>query len=134
MRTFDLEVVTPTREAFHGQVEYVQLPGVQGSFGVLGGHAPFLSILAIGAARIRTPEKERILAITGGYAEVLGNCVTVLARTAEFVEEIDGDRAERARKRSADRLAALQSGLDRDRAEASYHRALLRLNLFRSSR
>lgn len=134
MKTFALKVVTPTREIFNGEVEHVRLPGVEGFFGVWSGHAPLLSLLDIGPATFREGKTERTLTVTGGYTEVLGHTVTVLARSAEFVEDIDAARAESARKRAADRLAARDAGIDMARAQAAFRRALLRLNLVRSPR
>lgn len=134
MKSFVLKVVTPTRELFNGDVEHVQLPGSEGLFGVLAGHAPMLSLLGIGAARFRATGGERFLAITGGYAEVLGDNVTVIARTAEFVEEIDIARAEVSRKRAADRIAANPAGTDLARARTAFQRALVRLSLARTAR
>jgi len=129
VKTFALKVVTPNHEVFNGEAEHVRLPGAEGFFGVWAGHAPLLSILEIGAANFRSAGAERTLAITGGYAEVLGDTVTVIARSAEFVEEIDVARAEISRKRALERLSAHEPGIDGHRAQAAIRRALLRLSL-----
>ncbi len=129
MNPFPLRIVTPTREVWSGDVEHVRMPGVEGHFGVLSGHAPFLSILDIGAGQFRAAGTTRTVAITGGYAEVLPEGVTVIARTAEFVDEIDISRAEKALKRSAERIHDLAKGVDHDRARRAHARAQLRVNL-----
>lgn len=129
MKTFALKVVTPNREVFNGQAEHVRLPGAEGFFGVWAGHAPLLSILEIGAANFRADGAEKTMAITGGYAEVLGDTVTVIARSAEFAEEIDAARAEASRKRALERLSAHDPAIDGPRAQAAIRRALLRLSL-----
>ena len=132
MKPFTLKIVTPSRELFNAPVEYVGLPGIEGKFGVLSSHAPFLSILGVGAGNFRAADnKRRTFTITGGYAEVLGDTVTVLARGSEFVEDIDVARAEECRKRAMERLAARADGMDQARAQAALQRALLRINLSR---
>ncbi len=132
MKHFPLRLVTPNRELFNGEVEHVRLPGQSGHFGVLAGHAPLLAILHVGAGNFRVPDgKERAFALTGGYAEVLPEGVTVIARTVEFPEEIDAARADEARKRASGRIKSHERGTDLDRARSAYARAQLRLNLSR---
>ena len=134
MKPYTLRIVTPTREVFNADVEHVRLPGLQGYFGVWASHAPFLAILDVGAAEFRAGTGTRYLSLSGGYAEVLGNRVTVIARSAEYVEEIDAKRAESARKRAADRLMAHDPGTDLARAQAALRRSILRLNLSKIGR
>lgn len=132
---FTLKVVTPTRELFNGAVEHVRLAGVEGHFGVLAGHAPLLTILDIGPAEIRLADRtQRTLTVNGGYSEVLGDGVTVIARSAEFIEDINVERAEKAKKRAIDRLAERATSLDVPRAEAALRRSLLRLNLVKTAK
>lgn len=133
MKPFSLKIVTPSREVYNGTAEHVRLPSAEGHFGVWAGHAPMLVILQTGAAQFRSAENERTLVITGGYGEVLGDSVTVIARSAEFVEDIDIDRAETARTRAAERLAARAAGTDISRAQAAVRRAMVRLSLARSA-
>ncbi|MBI4178322.1 ATP synthase F1 subunit epsilon [bacterium] len=134
MKTFTLRIVTPNREIFNGEVEQTWLPGAAGYFGVLADHAPLLALLDAGAGYFKGPQSEHILAVTGGYAEISENVVTVLARSAEFLEEIDADRADKARGRAADRLSAGAPNIDRDRARSALRRAQVRLNLIRAKR
>jgi len=94
-----LEIVTPVRRVFVREVDEVILPGVEGSFGVLPGHAPMLAGLQCGVAVARAGSDKEILAIGAGMAEVGPDRVTVLAETAEKAVEID---AERARRKAAE--------------------------------
>ena len=108
-------------------------PGLEGEFGVLPGHIPFLSALSIGGLYYKTGGKTRYLFVSGGFAEVSDNKVTILAESAEEAENIDAARAEHARKRAQDRLAAAASAkdasIDHARASAALSRATCRLTL-----
>ena len=125
-----LEVATPTRLAVAETVDEVVLPGVHGYFGVLPGHAPFLSTLGVGELTYRVGRDERHLAVAGGFAEIRNDKVIVLADTAELPEEIDRERAERARERAERRLAGRSpDDVDYARAAAALARALVRLQV-----
>lgn len=133
MKTFLLKIVTPNRELLSQAVEHVLLPGADGYFGVWAGHTPLLAILDIGATKFRSPDSERSVTLSGGYAEVLPDSVTVIARSAEFAEEITIDRAEAARKRALDRLTSRPAGTDVLRAKSAMGRAMLRLDQARQA-
>jgi F-type H+-transporting ATPase subunit epsilon len=125
-----LEVATPTRLAVAEAVDEVVLPGVNGYFGVLPGHAPFLSTLGVGELTYRVGRDERHLAVAGGFAEIRNDKVIVLADTAELPGEIDRERAERARERAERRLAGRSpDDVDYARAAAALSRALVRLHV-----
>jgi F-type H+-transporting ATPase subunit epsilon len=101
-----------------------------GYFGVLPGHAPFLSTLGVGELTYRMGRDERHLAVAGGFAEVRNDKVIVLADVAELPEEIDRERAERARERAERRLAGRsQDDIDFARAAVALARALVRLQV-----
>lgn len=123
-----LEVATPDREVVHESVDAVTLPGKDGYLGVLPGHAPLLSEMQAGELEYSGEKGRQYLSLTGGFAEVLPDRVIVLAHTAEHAEEIDVERAERARKRAQERLDRPHDpDLDMDRARAALERALARL-------
>jgi F-type H+-transporting ATPase subunit epsilon len=125
-----LEIATPTRLVVSEQVDEVVVPGVEGYFGVLAGHAPFLTTLGIGELTYRKGRDEFHLAVAGGFCEVRNDKVIVLADTAERPEEIDRDRAERARQRAEQRLSGRsQEEVDYARAAAALARALTRLQV-----
>lgn len=126
-----LDIVTPEKLAFSGQVDEVNLPGVLGEFGVLPGHTPFLSELKIGLMHLKREGRVEWFALNRGVAEVTPSKVTVLVRTAESKEEIDVARAEAAKARAEQRLRERQEGVDLARAEAALQRALVRLKVAR---
>ena len=99
-----LEVATPTRLVVSREADEVVVPGSEGSFGVLPGHAPLLSLVGTGEVMYRTGREEHHLAVSGGFAEVGPNHVTILAESAERPEEIDAARATRALARAQGRL------------------------------
>lgn len=131
MPTFELEIVTPEETLYSGTVEHVQAPGIDGGFGVLTGHHPMVSALGIGALQFREDGgTERLAAVSGGFAEVLRDRMTVLAETAELSDSIDAARAAAARDRAQDRLKSRRNPeIDVDRAQIALLRALNRLRV-----
>ena len=125
----DLEVVTPERLAFSEQADFVALPGAEGEIGVLPGHAPLLTQLAAGELRIVRAEGTEVLAISGGFGEVLRNRVRVFAETAEMQGEIDAERARLAAERARHEMKKAASPADIEAAQAALRRALLRLRI-----
>ena len=125
-----LRVVTPSRQVLDEEVDEVTAPGELGEFGVLPNHIAFLSTLVPGELSYKQGAHKVILAISGGYAEVLDNVMTVLAPAAEFPAEIDAPQAQRA-KESAEKLMATLNPEEDDwkLAEAAYRRAAVRLLL-----
>jgi|SRR5690242_950459 F-type H+-transporting ATPase subunit epsilon len=125
-----LEIATPARLVVGEQVDEVVVPGIEGYFGVLPGHAALLSTLGIGELTYRIGRDERRVAVSGGFCEVRNDKVIVLADTAELPEDIDRARAERARDRAEQRLSGrAQEEIDYMRASASLARALTRLQV-----
>jgi F-type H+-transporting ATPase subunit epsilon len=126
-----LEIVTPDRALVREEVDEVQLPGAEGYFGVLPGHTPLLASLSVGEMWYRLGAEKRYLAIAFGFVEVLPERVTVLAQIAEHPEDIDVSRAEAARKRAEERMAAGVSrpDLDFERARIAMMKSLIRLQV-----
>lgn len=125
-----VEVATPQRLVLSDEVDEVVVPGIEGYFGVLPGHAPFLTTLGIGELTYRRGRDELRLAIAGGFCEVRNDKVIVLADTAERPDEIDRARAERAKERAEQRLAGRgQDEIDYTRAMCALARALIRLQV-----
>lgn len=124
------EVVTPDRLVLRQEVESVTAPGTAGDFTVLALHIPFMSSLRIGALSCRAEGVVQEVFVSGGFVEVGPTRVLVLAEVAERSEEIDADRARRARERAAERLAVEQrERFDYARAKAALQRAVMRLKL-----
>lgn len=129
--TLHVEVVTPaggivlSREARH-----VRLPGLQGSFGVLAGHAELMAALGTGLAQVEEAAGGTLLlAVSGGYAQVHAGRLLVLSESAELPERLDLARAEAALERARRRLESGGEDLDVARAQAAMARALNRLAL-----
>jgi len=124
-----LEIVTPERTVFSGEITYLKAPSVDGYFGVLPRHTPMLVALKVGEIEIREGGRRRFFATSGGYAEVLPDRITILAETAEEASEIDVARAQSAKERALRRLREKPPGTDIDRARAALARALNRLRI-----
>ena len=118
--TFSLDIVTPERTVLAETVSAVQLPSVDGSLGILANHAPLLAELGVGECVVKLPNgAEEQLVVSGGFVEVNGKKVTVLADTAEFSHEIDTNRAEEAINRARALLAGANALSDSEREEAN---------------
>jgi F-type H+-transporting ATPase subunit epsilon len=133
--SIELIIVTPERQLLRESVVEVTLPGAEGQLGVLPGHAPLITELGIGELSYETKGSSESVAVAviSGFAEILGDRVTVLAETAERPEEIDIGRAEEAKKRAEQRLAAAASdaNIDWGRAAVALQRSLIRIQVAR---
>jgi F-type H+-transporting ATPase subunit epsilon len=126
--TMQLEVVTPERLVVNDTAEYIEIPGKTGYLGVLPGHAPLITELAVGEISYRNGNQTKRLAVAWGFAEVLQDKVTILAETAEKAEEIDAARAEAAKKRAEAELEKAGAEGNKD-AQAALQRANARLEV-----
>ncbi|MDD4997429.1 MAG: F0F1 ATP synthase subunit epsilon, partial [Syntrophales bacterium] len=125
-----LEIVTPERVVFNGVVEEVTIPGTEGEFGVLRGHASLLSSVDVGELAFVRDHKKTRFAVNTGYVEVTASKVTVLVETAERSDEIDVERARRARERAEGKMAKLsKEDVDFEKAKLALLRAVTRLNV-----
>jgi len=127
-----LEIVTPDRALIREEIDEVVVPGSEGDFGVLPGHTPLLSMLKIGELWYRQGQEKHYLAVAFGFVEVLPDRVTVLAQVGERSQDIDVQRAERAKQRAEQRLAQTHMtavDLDIERARISLLKSLLRLQV-----
>ena len=128
-----LEIVTPEKRAFTGDVDEVVVPGIEGELGILPHHAPLVSTLGQGVLRLKSGGEEQAFAIFGGFLQVRPDRVVVLAETADMAAEIDLERAERAR-REAERV--IEGGFveqaDLAAARAALQRALIRIRVAES--
>jgi F-type H+-transporting ATPase subunit epsilon len=129
MGTLQLEVVTPDKTVVSGEVEMAVCPGIEGEFGVLPKHVSLLSALKIGGLRYRTGGKDEHIFISGGFADVNNDVLTVLAESAELADSIDTARAMAAKERAEKRIAGHDEKVDMTRAEAALQRAIVRLQL-----
>jgi len=129
MAIINLEIITAEREVLSEKVSVIVAPGTDGEVGILPDHAPLLTTLQPGELKIIKEGQESFIAISGGFIEVLGDKVIVLADTAERSEEIDIERAEKALQRANERVEGAQSDIDLERAVASLRRSHTRLKV-----
>ena len=134
MPKMKLEIITAERVVYSDEVDVLVAPGAEGELGVLPQHAPMLTVLQPGELRLIKDGNEQSMAVSGGFLEVLGNTVTVLADTAERVEEIDEERAQAAIRRAQERIAAQPGELELERALTAVLRGQTRIQVARRRR
>jgi F-type H+-transporting ATPase subunit epsilon len=127
--SIELQIVTPDRLVLREQVDEIEIPGTEGYFGVLPGHTPLLASLAVGEMWYRKGQEKTYVSIAFGFAEVLPDRVTILARLAERAEEIDVERAQAALARAEERLARQKSEVDYERARMALLKSITRLQV-----
>jgi F-type H+-transporting ATPase subunit epsilon len=132
--TFQLEIVTPEKKIVEAKAEEAQIPGKNGYFGIMPGHAPLITELAVGEITYRENANEQRLAVAWGFAEVLPDKVTILAETAEHPSEIDVERARKAKERAEQRLTSGDTSVDVERALNALQRAQARLDVASSAK
>ena len=126
-KTFQLDIVTPTKVISESQVEYLRAPSTEGLFGILGGHAIATILMDIGEIKVTKAGKEYYYATNGGFADIRPESVMLLVETAEKVSDIDKDRAEEAMKRAQNSLQDNETDLKR--AQDAIARARNRLKI-----
>lgn len=131
MKEIHLEIVTPSKMAFNGEVLSVTVPGSKGSFQILFNHAPIISSLEIGIIKIiDVDSKPNYYSTSGGTLEAKNNNVTLLVESLESPEEISLKRAQESMQRAKERISKKNADLDQVRAENSLKRALNRIKLY----
>ena len=135
MLTMQLDIVTAEGVTYSDQVNVVVAPGVEGELGILPNHTPLLTILQPGELRIvKDGEDDTLIALGGGFLEVMKNRVVILADTAERADDIDEARAEDAVRRAREQLENRTADMDLERALASLRRSQTRLKVVRRRR
>ncbi len=130
MSTFNLTVVTPSREILNGEVERVIVRTTSGDVGILKGHINYIAPLAIGAMKIvMADNKEKIAAIAGGMIKVDKTGTTILTNTCEWAEEIDVERARDAEKRAREYIDKPTQLHTEEIAKLKLKRALNRIDI-----
>jgi F-type H+-transporting ATPase subunit epsilon len=127
--TFQLEIVTPEKMVVRDVAEEMQIPGKDGYLGILPGHAPLITELAVGEITYRKENVTEHLAVAWGFAEVLPDKVTILAETAERAEEIDTRRAQEAKQRAESAISKSDTEEDFKRTAGDLKRADTRLEV-----
>jgi len=128
-KTVRLDIVTPDKLAYSADVTMVIARATDGDLGVLPGHVPLIAALQIWPLRVFVEGVEKLISLCGGFIEVQPDKVTILAGCAELPEEIDVTRAEQAKHRAEERLAAHDGHIDLTRAHAALTRAITRLKV-----
>jgi F-type H+-transporting ATPase subunit epsilon len=124
MANFRFELVSPEKLLFSGEVEQVDVPGVEGDFGVLAEHAPMVTTLRPGILTVHAAGGEQKIVVLGGFAEVSGQGLTVLADVAEAVEDFD-------RTMIATRISELESRIAKTEAGSDLDRLITRLDHYK---
>jgi F-type H+-transporting ATPase subunit epsilon len=129
-----LEIITAERQVYSDEVDVVVAPGIEGQLGILPHHAPLMTVLQPGELMVRKDGVESYLVVTGGFMEVLGNKVTILADAAENSDEIDEQRAQAAVERAQERIRNRESDVQLEEALHSLRRARVRVGVARRRR
>ncbi|MBP2242998.1 F-type H+-transporting ATPase subunit epsilon [Cytobacillus eiseniae] len=130
MKTIKVSVVTPDGPVYESDVEMVIARTQSGELGILPGHIPMVAPLQIGAVRLNKEGKTDFVAVSGGFVEVRSEQVTILAQSAEEADEIDIERAIRAKERAEQRLhEQKRENIDFKRAELALQRAVNRITV-----
>ena len=128
--TFAVKIITPDRTFYEGTASMIEFTTTEGDIGVYAHHIPLTTVLAPGVVTITEGEEsKRKAGVYSGFAEILGDRVTLLAESAEWPNEIDTGRAKAAEQRARERLEAKQADLDIVRAEIALKKALVRQHL-----
>lgn len=129
-KNFHLDIVTPSKTVYTGEVQSFTAPGIVGGFQVLFHHAPLLSSIGIGEVKVTEENGSKShYATSGGFVEVKSNKVILLAESAEHSNEIDTIRAEKAKNRAVERLEHKSKDVDVERAQVALARAINRLKI-----
>lgn len=128
MADIKLRIVTPTGELYNNNASMVIMRGTNGDIGVLKGHQPLTTTLDYGLLKIKTDNKELVATLFGGFVDVEPDCVTILTDSAEWIDDIDMERAAAAKQRAEERLKKGASNVDVARAELALKRATIRLS------
>ncbi len=123
---FDVSIITPEREFFSGKASMIEFNTTEGEIGIYKHHIPLTTVIAPGIVTITCEDEVKEAAIHAGFAEILGDKVTILAEIAEWPPEIDVDRARRAEDRARSRLESSDDGTDIFRAEVALKKSLVR--------
>jgi F-type H+-transporting ATPase subunit epsilon len=124
MANFHFDLVSPEKLLFSGDVEQVDVPGAEGDFGVLAGHAPMVATLRPGILTVHGTNGEQKIVVLGGFAEVSGAGLTVLADVAEAVEKIDRGMIER-------RIAEMEGHIEKMQPGTALDKLITRLDHFK---
>jgi F-type H+-transporting ATPase subunit epsilon len=130
--TLNLKIATPEKVIYENEVDQVSIPTMEGEITVLPHHIPLISVLAAGELRIKDKDGDHVMALAGGFLEVRANNeLVILADNAERVDEIDIERAEKARQRAEEQMSQIKNAEDVDfaRLQATIDREMNRVRV-----
>ena len=128
-KIFDLKIVCPERMFYEGKAKMGELTTTEGEIGVYADHLPMTMILKPGVLTITEEDGVKEAALHAGFIEILPHRVTILAEVAEWPDEIDLERAQKAKDRAEERIASKDADINLVRAESALARSLTRLSL-----
>ena len=128
-KLFEVEIITPDRVFYKGVADMLEFNTTDGEIGVYKDHSPLTTVLGPGVVVVHKDGEQKVAAVHAGFAEILGEKVTLLAELAEWPDEIDVNRAEAARERAEERIKTKVENLDLKRAEYALHKALIRIDV-----
>ena len=128
-KTFNLQIISPTRIFYDDQVDMVEMKTSEGEIGVLAGHIPLTAILEPGILRIKKTDGNKEAALHDGFVQIQKDKVTILAESCEWPDEIDVNRANEAKDRAERRLKSGKKEVDMVRAEMALKKALIRIDI-----
>ncbi|MGM0419979.1 MAG: F0F1 ATP synthase subunit epsilon [Bacillota bacterium] len=128
MAKVQLDITTPNRVVYSEQIEMLVARAIDGDIGIMAGHTPMVTALETSVIKIKTGDKEIPVPISDGFLDVKPDKINIIVRTAELPEEIDLERARKAKERAERRLREAQSQMNQTRAEAALERAIARIN------
>lgn len=132
--TFNLEIVTPDRRFFSGEVETVVLKTIEGEVGILKGHAQMVIAIAIGPMRIKKDGEWLDAVLSEGFMEIKLDKTIILVDSAEWPNEIDINRAKAAKERAEEKIQREKDNLEMIRSRAALARAIARLRITKEIR
>lgn len=127
--TFTVKIITPERTFYEGEVTMLEFTTTEGEIGIYKNHIPLTTVIAPGIVTLHEEEGEKEAAVHAGFAEILGDSVTLLAEIAEWPDEIDVQRAKKAEERARERLQGHEAETDFKRAEYALKKSLVRQNV-----
>lgn len=128
MAAFNLQIVTPDRLFFEGEVDAVIVRTTEGDVAIFKDHINYVATLDIGHAKIKNGENYKDAVISGGFIQVGEDKTTIVTEAAEWPEEIDLERAKRAKEHAERLMSQKEEGVDAIAVEAKLRRAITRIN------
>ena len=129
MSTIKIDIVTPEKAIYSGEVDFAVIPGAMGELGVVPKHCPLLTTLQTGEIRLKKGDEVESIFVSGGFCEIMPDHITVLGDVAERADDIDSERAEEALARAEELMKSKDEKADISTAEATLRKSHIRLKI-----